>query len=72
MGAHWEATGDRIMVSGNPSPPKQPVSWVDPAKYRDFDLNADVAFAPKVQKLLQGAGFNVSLNENFEQIHDTL
>ncbi len=27
MGAHWETTADKIMVSGNPNPPKQPVAW---------------------------------------------
>lgn len=27
MGAHWEVTDNRIMVSANPKPAKQPVSW---------------------------------------------
>lgn len=27
MGAHWETTGERIEVSANPKPPKQPVTW---------------------------------------------
>lgn len=27
MGAHWETTKDKVMVSANPNPPKQPVAW---------------------------------------------
>lgn len=27
MGAHWETMGEKILVSANPNPPKQPVAW---------------------------------------------
>ncbi|KAG7530444.1 hypothetical protein FFLO_05043 [Filobasidium floriforme] len=71
MGAHWESLDDQIMISANPKPEKQPVAWVDPAKYVDFDLNPDVEFASTVQQMLLKAGFNAKLEPKFEQIHDT-
>lgn len=45
---------------------------VDPAKYKDLDLNADVNFAPTVLQMLRQAGFDAHLDPKFEQIHDTL
>lgn len=72
MGAHWETLDDRVMVSANPTPPKQPVAWVDPKKYKDFDLNPDLELADKVCEMLKSSGMNATLEPNFEQIHDTL
>nr|XP_031860292.1 uncharacterized protein CI109_004176 [Kwoniella shandongensis]KAA5527364.1 hypothetical protein CI109_004176 [Kwoniella shandongensis] len=71
MGAHWETLDDAIRVSANPDPQKQPVAWVHPKEYEDFVLNPDVKFASTVQSLLQEAGFDVSLDTKFEQVHDT-
>ena len=45
---------------------------VNPKEYVNFDVNPDVEFAKTVQELLLDAGFQVSLCEDFEQIHDTL
>ena len=72
MGAHWETMGEKILVSANPVPPKQPVAWVDPARYVDFDLNPDLELASEVVGLLADAGFDAALEPKFEQIHDTL
>ncbi|GHJ83651.1 hypothetical protein NliqN6_0053 [Naganishia liquefaciens] len=71
MGAHWETMGEKILVSANPAPPKQPVAWVDPARYVDFDLNPDLELASEVVGLLSDAGFDAALEPKFEQIHDT-
>ena len=74
-------------MAANPKPGKQPVAWwaalasmvrlllmrrVNPKEYVNFDVNPDVEFAKTVQELLLDAGFQVSLCEDFEQIHDTL
>jgi hypothetical protein len=45
---------------------------VDPAKYKDFALNPSIPLAVEVCGLLEQAGFDVSIDPNFEQIHDTL
>lgn len=71
MGAHWETMGEKILVSANPNPPKQPVAWVDPNRYVDFDLNPDLELASEVATLFQEAGFDAALEPKFEQIHDT-
>ncbi|GFZ47203.1 hypothetical protein JCM24511_04946 [Saitozyma sp. JCM 24511] len=71
MGAHWETLDGTIRVSANPKPPKQPVAWVHPREYADFDLNPDVELAETVTSMLSDAGFDVSMDSDFEQIHDT-
>lgn len=71
MGAHWECTGNRIEVSANPNPPKQPVTWVDPKKYKEFDTNPDLEFAKVVRQMLADKGFEVYEQPEFESIHDT-
>lgn len=71
MGAHWHPEGDAFYVATNPQPSKQPVAWVDPKKYKDFDPNIDVKFSEHVLRELRSRDFNVMPAPNFEIIHDT-
>ncbi|KAF2214213.1 hypothetical protein CERZMDRAFT_110593 [Cercospora zeae-maydis SCOH1-5] len=71
MGAHWDATGDRLEVAMNPSPGKSPVAYVHPSKYVDYKLEPDLATGERCMKLLKDEGFDVSPNDQFEWIHDT-
>lgn len=71
MGAHWDASGDRIEVSGNPKPEKSPVGYVHPSKYVHYKLNPDIPTSKRVTEMLKEGGFNASLNEKFDWIHDT-
>ena len=71
QGAHWDADGDLIQVSANPKPKKSPVAYVHPSKYVNYALSPDLQNAPRVLSLLDKAGFNVSLNKDFDWIHDT-
>lgn len=71
MGAHWDASGDRIEVSGNPKPEKSPVGYVHPSKYVHYKLNPDIPTSKRVTDMLKTGGFNASLNEKFDWIHDT-
>jgi hypothetical protein len=45
---------------------------VDPREYTEFDLNPDVEFANTVGAMLSDGGFKVTLEPDFEQVHDTL
>ncbi|THZ04496.1 LigB subunit of an aromatic-ring-opening dioxygenase LigAB [Aureobasidium pullulans] len=71
MGAHWDARGDKIMVSANPKPEKSPVAYVHPSKYLHYELNPDLPTADRVLDLLLKAGFNAEKDEKFDWIHDT-
>lgn len=71
MGAHWAALGDAIEVAANPKPNKSPVAYVHPSKYEPYVLNPDLPMANRVCDILKSAGFNASLNEKFDWIHDT-
>lgn len=71
MGAHWAALGDAIEVAANPKPDKSPVAYVHPSKYVPYVLNPDLPMANRVCDLLKESGFNASLNEKFDFIHDT-
>ncbi|KAH8083132.1 Extradiol ring-cleavage dioxygenase, class III enzyme, subunit B [Filobasidium floriforme] len=71
MGAHWETLGETVRVSGNPDPVKQPVAWVDPKLYTEFDLNPDMELAAEVTEMLKDSGFDAAMDPKFEQIHDT-
>ncbi|KAL2412557.1 hypothetical protein ABEF91_000836 [Exophiala dermatitidis] len=71
MGAHWDATGDRIEVATNPNPGKSPVAYVHPSKYVDYKLNPDLDTANRCISMLAEAGFDVSGNSSFDWIHDT-
>ncbi|GIZ38262.1 hypothetical protein CKM354_000168300 [Cercospora kikuchii] len=71
MGAHWDATGDRIEVSTNPSPGKSPVAYVHPSKYVNYKLEPDLPTGQRCMRMLKSEGFNVQPNDKFEWIHDT-
>lgn len=71
MGAHWHPEGEYFHVATNPKPSKQPVAWVDPKKYQNFDPNIDVEYSKYVLKELEKANFKVKAAPNFEIIHDT-
>ncbi|KAI4779263.1 LigB subunit of an aromatic-ring-opening dioxygenase LigAB, partial [Aureobasidium sp. EXF-8845] len=71
MGAHWDARGDKILVSANPKPNKSPVAYVHPSKYVDYALNPDLPTADVVLDLLLKAGFNAEKDASFDWIHDT-
>ncbi|PWN88837.1 LigB subunit of an aromatic-ring-opening dioxygenase LigAB [Acaromyces ingoldii] len=71
MGAHWHVEGDHFEVATNPKPSKQPVAWVDPKKYINFDPNYDVDFAQHVLRELEDAGIDARPCPKFEIIHDT-
>ena len=71
MGAHWDAPGDAIEVAHNPKPLKSPVGYVHPSKYVNYELNPDMQTSSRCCDMLKTAGFNVSLNEKFDWIHDT-
>ncbi|KAJ5728882.1 Extradiol ring-cleavage dioxygenase class III enzyme subunit B [Penicillium malachiteum] len=71
MGAHWACKGpDRIEISMNPKPVKQPVAYVHPSKYVDYELVPDLEGGEICMELLGNAGFEVSANETLEWIHD--
>ncbi|PPJ57637.1 hypothetical protein CBER1_00247 [Cercospora berteroae] len=53
MGAHWDATGDRIEVSTNPSPGKSPVAYVHPSKYVNYKLEPDLPTGDRCMKMLK-------------------
>lgn len=41
MGAHWEVTGSGVEIASNPGKDavvKQPVAWVTPDKYVDYEV----------------------------------
>lgn len=43
MGAHWEVDGDGVEIASNPGAGavvKQPVAWVTPDKYVDYEVRA--------------------------------
>lgn len=71
MGAHWDARGDKVQVAANPKPNKNPVAYVHPSKYIDYQLNTDLETADRCIRLLQDNGIDAEANETFDWIHDT-
>ncbi|KAH9842196.1 LigB subunit of an aromatic-ring-opening dioxygenase LigAB [Teratosphaeria destructans] len=71
MGAHWDAEGDSIQVSANPTPAKSPVGYVHPSKYKDYELVPDLEASETCLDMLRAAGFDARLNTTFDWIHDT-
>ncbi|RYP29681.1 hypothetical protein DL767_006633 [Monosporascus sp. MG133] len=71
MGAHWATHTDAIEVATNPMPKKSPVAYVHPSKYKDYELNPDLATAERCVSLLRDVGFNANPNPSFNWIHDT-
>ena len=40
MGAHWEVSGKGVEIASNDgNPKKQPVAWVEPSKYVDYQAS---------------------------------
>ncbi|GAA6008901.1 DODA-type extradiol aromatic ring-opening family dioxygenase [Rhodotorula paludigena] len=73
MGAHWEVTGSGVEIASNPGKDavvKQPVAWVTPDKYVDYEINSSPELAERVQTLLTDAGIEAKLNPKLEWIHD--
>ncbi|SCV74179.1 BQ2448_6611 [Microbotryum intermedium] len=71
MGAHWEVNGDGFEIASNASEPvKQPVAWVSPDKYIDYNINVSPKLAERVHESLTAAGIESKLNPNVEWIHD--
>ena len=71
QGAHWDALGDKIEVTTNPSPGKSPVAYVHPSKYVDYKLNPGLDLSERCIEMLAASGFAVSGNPTFDWIHDT-
>lgn len=72
MGAHWDSSGrDMVEVSANPTPHQSPVGYVHPSKYVHYELKPDIPTSHRCLSLLKEGGFNASLNEKFDWIHDT-
>ncbi|KAK2601821.1 hypothetical protein QQS21_004604 [Conoideocrella luteorostrata] len=72
MGAHWDASDDRIEVATNPDPAKTTIAFVHPSKYVDYKLNPDLETAEMCISMLSGEGFQASGNAKFDWIHDTI
>ncbi len=43
-----------VLISANPKPAKSPVAFVQPSKFIDYELNADVDYVPALQARLAG------------------
>ncbi|KWU43411.1 LigB subunit of an aromatic-ring-opening dioxygenase LigAB [Rhodotorula sp. JG-1b] len=74
MGAHWEVGGAGVEIASNPGKDavvKQPVAWVTPDKYVDYEINSSPELAERVQGLLTDAGIEAKLKPDLEWIHDT-
>ncbi|KAK3359953.1 Extradiol ring-cleavage dioxygenase, class III enzyme, subunit B [Lasiosphaeria hispida] len=72
MGAHWAtANPGGVLISSNPKPEKAPVLFVDPAKYKPYVLNPDLAYVPVLQAHLTAAGIPAETDPTFDWIHDT-
>ncbi|KAH8664058.1 Extradiol ring-cleavage dioxygenase, class III enzyme, subunit B [Xylariales sp. PMI_506] len=71
MGAHWACSLPGILISANPNPGKSPVAYVDPAKYKNYALNPDLAYVPTLQAHLAAAGIPSEADPKFDWIHDT-
>ncbi|KAM0793766.1 hypothetical protein ACM66B_001184 [Microbotryomycetes sp. NB124-2] len=71
LGAHWEVSGNGVEIASNDgNPKKQPVAWVEPSKYVDYQINSSPKLAKKVQDLLVAQGIEAKLNPNLEWVHD--
>ncbi|KAL4735877.1 Extradiol ring-cleavage dioxygenase, class III enzyme, subunit B [Aspergillus similis] len=70
MGAHWDCAGDKIEVAMNPKPDKSPVAFVNPKKYKDYQLVPDLETGQRCIEMLANEGFHVSGNSTFNWIHD--
>ncbi|ORY86669.1 catalytic LigB subunit of aromatic ring-opening dioxygenase, partial [Leucosporidium creatinivorum] len=69
MGAHWEVDGAGVEIASNPGAGavvKQPVAWVTPDKYVDYEVCLTALIC-----LLTASGIEAKLNPTLEWIHDT-
>ena len=71
MGAHWDCLRDKIQVATNQTPQKSPVSYVDPVKYLEYQLNPDIATGKRCVGMLKAQGFDAEECPTFDWIHDT-
>lgn len=71
MGAHWATSAPGILISAHPNPNKSPVAYVDPAKYKSYELVPDLAMVPVIQEHLAAAGIPSTPDPTFDWIHDT-
>lgn len=72
QGAHWGCVGNnKIEASMKPSPSKSPVAYVHSSKYVDYELVPDLKNGRRCMEMLSTAGFDVSVNDTFDWIHDT-
>lgn len=54
MGAHWEVGGSGVEIASNPGKDavtKQPVAWVTPDKYVDYEVREEPCLYPLGSKL---------------------
>lgn len=72
QGAHWHPDTPDFLVATNPKPPKQPVAWVEPSKYLNFEVDIDVPFSEHIIETLNSQGISAKAAPDFEIIHDTL
>ncbi|PWN20896.1 LigB subunit of an aromatic-ring-opening dioxygenase LigAB [Microstroma glucosiphilum] len=72
QGAHWHPDTPDFLVATNPKPPKQPVAWVEPSKYVNFEVDIDVPFSEHIIETLNAQGISAKAAPDFEIIHDTL
>ncbi|BGP33025.1 hypothetical protein JCM10296v2_004814 [Rhodotorula toruloides] len=69
LGAHWEVSGTGVEIASNPgakSVIKQPVAWVTPDKYVDYEINSSPELAKRVQDALGDAGIEAKLNPSVD------
>jgi len=55
-----------IVISANPKPGKSPVAFVDPAKYKPYELNPDIDYISTIQSHLTAAGIPSETDETFD------
>lgn len=61
--------GDSVQISSNDgNPVKQPVAWVSPEKYVDYQINSSPALAQRVQEKLNAAGIEATLKPDLEWV----
>ncbi|GAA5875176.1 hypothetical protein JCM8547_005543 [Rhodosporidiobolus lusitaniae] len=73
MSSHWEISGNGVEIASNPGAEnvvKQPVAWVTPDKYVDYEINSSPELAERVKEHLNKAGIESKLNPKLEWIHD--
>lgn len=71
QGAHWATSLPGVLVSAHPKPNKSPVAFVDPSKYKAYELVPDLDFIPTIEEHLAAAGIPSKQDPTFDWIHDT-